>query len=130
MTDKTPESPNELIGKALGLEGTEKVLPINETDCAALGIWKIYYRRPGQKWSLPMTQFDKSTIKVTEADIHMNDFVHDMGVNGNDHFPGWDCAVAVNEEAGLSFAFGGSLSELKEANKFAQAKLHKKGFGK
>ena len=128
MTDKTPDTVNELMGTIIGAEKDE-VAMVGPEDFADVGIWQVYYRKPGQKWSLPITQFDNSTIKVTEADIHMDDFVHDMGVHGNERWAGWDCAIAVNKEAGLSFAFGGSMSELKEANKFARAKLHKKGFG-
>ena len=127
MTDKTPDTVNELMGTIIGAEKDE-VAMVGPEDFADVGIWQVYYRKPGQKWSLPLTQFDHCSIKVTADDIHMDDFVGDMGQNGNEHFPGWDCAIAWNKESGSCFSFGDPHS-LMAANKFIQNKIFKKGFG-
>ena len=127
MTDKTPDTVNELVGAFIGAEEGEQVVPVDENDFAALGIWEIYYRKPTQRWAMPLSRFDNSTVRVTKPDIHMDDFVGDMAHNGNEKWPGWDSAIAHNKKEGVCFSFG---SDLAAANKFIHDKIFNKGFGK
>ena len=135
MTDSTPDTVNELMGAIAGAPPGWKVAFIDENDHAALGIWNIYYRRPHQKWSKPLSQYDWSQVKVHTEGLHMDDFVMDMVQHGNKLFPGYANAVAFNDEAEMAFSFGGTPADMRKANAFVR-KMTKKnhrnkwGFGR